>query len=121
MKTTLENVVIPEDDDPKKVLMSIEKIRKTREADLQQLGQDLREDITKSNWMVNVISFCHRQNDYFWYLTKSNTDLVIDNISECIELMKQVTDNPYGLMKMQLLAHDIGLEYRQHRAELDLD
>ena len=120
MTPNIENVVVPEDDDPKKVLMSIERIRRAREADLLQLGRDLKIDITKQNWLMRVVSFCHRQNEYFWYLTSTNTDLEKENIEECIKLMAQVTNNPSDLMKMQLLAHDVGLEYRKYRVELEL-
>jgi hypothetical protein len=70
----------------------------------------------QQNTSMRVLSFCHGQNDYQWFLLNSGVAFEDDRLEECTNQMRKLGKrDPTDLMKTPHLAYDLGIKYRKLR------
>ena len=112
----LTDVPSPDDDNSEKTEIAIYNVMKRHESQLHQIGEELGLSIYQDNTLRRVISFCYRQNIFFWDIQglANDENLMEENRNDCIKQMRQLNKRePIDVMKTMLLANDIGLEYRK--------
>jgi hypothetical protein len=112
--TELQGVPLPDDDDSEKCSVTLEVIYKRHETKVLEVAKQLGLDISQQNMVRRVISHCHRQNDYFWFISSNTTDKTFEDIENCIIQMRELNKKePTDLMNFQQLSNYLGIEYRR--------
>lgn len=110
----LQQVPLPDDDDSAKAEDALSVIYQRHEIAILEIAKQMELDIRQPNMVRRVISHCHRQNDYFWFISSKSTEKSFEDIENCIIQMRELnTKDPTDLMKFQHISNYIGLEYRR--------
>jgi hypothetical protein len=112
----LADVPSPDDDDSEKAEIAIHNIMKRHEPQLLEIAEELDLNLYEDNTLRRVVSYCYRQNIFFWHIQGLTDDknLLEEDLSDCIKQMRQLNKRDItDLIKTTLLANDIGLEYRK--------
>jgi hypothetical protein len=113
-KDEIQQILLPDDDDSDKSRETLEIIYQRHEVVILEIAKQLGLDISQPNMVRRVISHCHRQNDYFWFISSKSTDKSFDDIENCIIQMRELNKkDPTDMMKFQNICNYIGLEYRR--------
>ena len=110
----MQKVPLPDDDDSLQCSITMEIIFKRHESMILEIAKQLNYDIHQANMLRRVISHCHRQNDYFWFISSNSTNKTFEDIENCIIQMRELNKkDPTELMKFQDISNYVGIEYRK--------